>query len=773
MRCFLFLLLIFALWLPGIGTAQVPPAPAQAIVPFSELASQAAETQARLLKIDAEMKDSSTLWSIKSGLPILTLRINSRESEDTQLFSGRLETDVLGEIALQWKALETPLKDWNSQLSLMSKHLSETRATLHQEEARWKATSEASSVSDLSKTLQDEAILTASRVADTQAQLEKRSKDVVDLQNQVALQLNRIKGSQEHIELARSRQVKQVFERDSAAIYDQATVSEFRSALVSGLPELGLSLSLSLISSFQQQAGAMAVPLVSFLILYMGLTRLAQWAQDFEDKNLEAAMVVLKNPAATALLLSLVVSRGGLDASTPRIVLACLGLCTLAPAVLLLNGILGSRLRPLLYALIGFCVVDQVRFVATPLPVLVRSLLLLECLGALAFCLWLRRQESPLGQYGWLRRVAAALFFISLISNIFGYWGLASVLCNTLLRGAYTAVLLIGCLQVLNALLVVGLQLRPLILLRAVSQHRGMWRRELLRIAKCVALWAWFVSVLDNLSLTATFFQSVSAVLTASLSIGTLQLTLGRTITACLLVWLSLKVSKFARFVLNEDVFPNLKVSRGIPYGVASGVHYLSITLGILLALSALGIDTTHFTMVAGALSVGLGFGLQNVVNNFVSGVILLVERPVNVGDTVKLGEFQGELKRIGLRSSILVVGDGSQVIIPNSELINQRVVNWSGCGDTRRLTLTVSIPIEASVSDARSVLERTASENPALLQEPAPEVLVLGVKGSNIDLQLLSWVGDYRTLQAVKSQLIVELSDKLGKLGIVLTSSV
>src|SRR6516225_30459 len=166
-----------------------------------------------------------------------------------------------------------------------------------------------------------------------------------------------------------------------------------------------------------------------------------------------------------------------------------------------------------------------------------------------------------------------------------------------------------------------------------------------------------------------TFAKSITttqATLNANLAIGSFSITLGGILAFLITVWASFLISKFLRFVLEEDVYHHLRLAAGIPYAISTMLHYAILLVGFFVALGALGIDLTKLTILAGAFSVGIGFGLQNIVNNFVSGLILLFERPIKVGDVIEVGGNVGEVSRIGIRASVIRTADGSEIIVPN-----------------------------------------------------------------------------------------------------------
>ena len=126
------------------------------------------------------------------------------------------------------------------------------------------------------------------------------------------------------------------------------------------------------------------------------------------------------------------------------------------------------------------------------------------------------------------------------------------------------------------------------------------------------------------------------------------------------------------RFLLDEDVYPRIHLRRGLPYAISTMLHYVILLIGFFAGLAALGVDMTKVTILAGAFSVGVGFGLQNIFNNFVSGLILLFERPINIGDMVQIDDASGLVEHIGIRASIIRTLNGSEIIVPNGKLPDQ-----------------------------------------------------------------------------------------------------
>jgi potassium-dependent mechanosensitive channel len=185
-----------------------------------------------------------------------------------------------------------------------------------------------------------------------------------------------------------------------------------------------------------------------------------------------------------------------------------------------------------------------------------------------------------------------------------------------------------------------------------------------------------------------------------------------------------------------------MALPRGVPYALSSLTRYALLVGGFLLALATLGLDLTHITVLVSAFGVGLGFGLQQLVANFVAGLLLLFERPLQVGDAVQIGELVGEVERIGLRASTLRTAEGAEVIVPNSKLIDQQLTNWTLSDRKRRVDLDV-VAERADPEQIQALLIEIASRDPRVQAEPEPEALVVRFSEESAEFQLRFWTDD------------------------------
>ncbi len=282
---------------------------------------------------------------------------------------------------------------------------------------------------------------------------------------------------------------------------------------------------------------------------------------------------------------------------------------------------------------------DQIRLLAASLPQLARLLFLGQMLGGSLFLLWLLRSrilrtgavETSSRSSQAMRAIAVVglVFLLSaFLANAFGYIDLGNLLAIIFLRSVYVAALLYASVRIFEGLIIIALRVRPLSSLRVVSLYRPMLQQRAGLLLGILAVLCWLNLMLGFFGLLTPLITTASAALNANIGIGSLSVSLGGILAFLIAIWASFLISKFLRFLLEEDVYQYFLLAGGIPHAISTLLHYLILLVGFFIALGALGIDLTKITILAGAFSVGIGFGLQNVINNFVSGLILAFRAP-------------------------------------------------------------------------------------------------------------------------------------------------
>ncbi len=241
-----------------------------------------------------------------------------------------------------------------------------------------------------------------------------------------------------------------------------------------------------------------------------------------------------------------------------------------------------------------------------------------------------------------------------------------------------------------------------------------------------------------------TFWEIWSAVIAflsrPLLKMGGLQLSLQTVLYLLVFGYLLVYISRKLTTLLSDRVLARKNVDVGVRQATATILRYILITAGFIILLQTAGIDLTALNVLAGAVGIGVGFGLQNIANNFISGLIILFERPIKVGDRIEVGNVEGDVVHIKGRSTTVVTNDNIAIIVPNSNFITKEVVNWSHVGKQVRFKVPVSVSYSSDVRLVEKLLLEVAAENPDVLEDPPPAVRFLEFGESALHFQLRAW---------------------------------
>lgn len=199
--------------------------------------------------------------------------------------------------------------------------------------------------------------------------------------------------------------------------------------------------------------------------------------------------------------------------------------------------------------------------------------------------------------------------------------------------------------------------------------------------------------------------------------------------------------SRALRKIIKTKVFPKYALDEGIQLAILRVAHYLLVGLGIIVAVQSIGLNLTSLAVVFGLLSVGIGFGLQHVVSNFISGLIILFERPIKIGDRITIGDVLGDVVNISLRATLIRTIDNISIIVPNSEFITSRVINWSHRDPKIRVHIAVGVAYGSDVPLVIKSLLEVAENHPVVLKDPPPKVWFNGFGDSSLNFELLVWI--------------------------------
>ncbi|WP_160713461.1 mechanosensitive ion channel family protein [Chitinophaga solisilvae] len=383
-----------------------------------------------------------------------------------------------------------------------------------------------------------------------------------------------------------------------------------------------------------------------------------------------------------------------------------------------------------------------------------------------------------------LRETAMSTFahpkFTGPVIKIFAFTSALSLLLVVMARVSTAKIM--GSSAVVNLVMALNLYILVKILLEAVflqvesNKNSSTFisfmdyqdvQRKLKTFLTVVAFVGWLIIIARNLYLYDAIYEVISDFLSTSHRLGNSDFTFSSVIIFVLVIWISFVASQLIAYM-----FGNTGQSTAPAQKTKFGSTLLLLRLavlagGVLLAFAASGIPMDKLTIVIGALSVGIGFGLQNIVNNLVSGIILAFEKPIEVGDVIELGTRSGVVKEIGIRSSKIAAYDGSTVIVPNADLISQQLINWTVTNRVRRVTFTIGVAYGTNVQQATDIIKSAFPDREGVMTAPEPLVLLSQFADNSINFQVYFWIADLGNAGSIQSAVLAYIYDAFSKAGI------
>ena len=222
--------------------------------------------------------------------------------------------------------------------------------------------------------------------------------------------------------------------------------------------------------------------------------------------------------------------------------------------------------------------------------------------------------------------------------------------------------------------------------------------------------------------------------------LGELAVTPTALLKASLFVLLLALLTRIIRRIVRARILEYTPLDEGQKFALEKGLQYLVFAIGLIIGLQSAGVNMSSFAVVGGAIGIGVGFGLQTIVKDFVSGLVLLLERPIKVGDRVEVGTLQGDVVQIGARGTWVRTNDNVVMIVPNSEFVENRVTNWTANDRQVRITIPVGVSYSSDPGEVRQILLDVARGHPDVLETPKPDVIFIGFGDSSLDFELRIW---------------------------------
>ncbi len=380
----------------------------------------------------------------------------------------------------------------------------------------------------------------------------------------------------------------------------------------------------------------------------------------------------------------------------------------------------------------------------------------------LIICLWLLRSRTVVfknledsGARKWVLTVSLIQVILSIAFNLTGRLTLSKLFAFSSVDSLVLAITLKVCCTILIDAVYTQSEVfhnRFFAFLNFVDL-----KKKLRSVLWIVAIFLWTLSILRNLMLYQRVSGFILYVINKPRTIGSISYTYASGILFILIIWISSVLSQFVNFFFDESQNPGPQKKTRLG-SIALLVRIAIWTAGFLIAVAAAGIPINKISILIGALGVGIGFGLQNLVNNLVSGIIIAFERPIQIGDTIEVAGKTGTVQEIGVRSSQINNGEGANIIIPNGDLLSQQLINWTMHNRNKRLKVVISVPFTSDFRKARDLILVELNKNEKIMRDPKPAVTVDTFANNTVNYEVKFWVPDMSETGNVRNELMLNI---------------
>jgi potassium-dependent mechanosensitive channel len=751
-----------------LALATSPPNEAPTPIPVAQLVRAAESAYAELQRIADLAGPGGVLDRVASQLAGMEREIDQLRSAAT--VEG--QTDYVG---LEIRRRQSLVRRWDDELSTRVQQLDAAAGSLRRLVETWKLT-----VASLGTEIPPALVARATDVRDRASAMEgvvqERLALQLELQDRVATLKLALTGQLASLAAAEAARRQELFETESKPLWRPVVWTRspgFPGPLRVFLTQVRAAASYT--ASEPLRSGMHLALAAALIAIGLAVTRRIRSGSAAPGRRPVPLEVVARYPIDSAVLLALLATPLLHPAGPPALTLL-LNVAAVVP-IMRVAGFLAPEWRRPVRWCAALYVAERLAAFTPQAGISARVALLAVTLAVSIAC------AAGFRNRGWLREldagrwkipiaaaagVAATLLAVSAVANLVGNASLAEVLTGATLKSAFAAAASVAVVVIASGTVGALLQLPYSSRFRIVRNHQELLVRRVGSLLRAAATAVWVLFTLHAFHATRQVREAAGAALAWRLKVGGLDLALGDVVAFAITLWIAIWLSRAIKFLLDEAALPSFGVTRGTATAISTTATYAVVGIGFGAAVLAAGVEMTRFAVLAGTLGVGIGFGLQNVVNNFVSGLILLYEQPVQVGDVIDLGQLSGTVRRIGVRSSTVRTFQGADVIVPNSNFISAEVVNWTGTDRARRVDIGLSVAYGTEPGRVVELLLASAKGCAGVAPLPEPAALFTGFGESALQFELRFWstVDDWVT---TASALRSSIYDALARAGIVL----
>jgi small-conductance mechanosensitive channel len=348
----------------------------------------------------------------------------------------------------------------------------------------------------------------------------------------------------------------------------------------------------------------------------------------------------------------------------------------------------------------------------------------------------------------------------AIFANVAGAVGFSVKLFTSLVTSLVLMLIFLAIAKIIRGLIGLLVHHRTAESAPTFRAHADRIQKDLIYLTHIALIGYWTYLVFAQFGLLYYLERWWHAITDIAWQIGEVTISIGALIDFSIVLLATWLVARLSDILLDLELFSRYQFPRGVPAAIKMITRYLIITVGTIFALTVLGIKLTDLSLIAGALGVGIGFGLRNIMANFVSGLLLVFERPVQQGDAVEVGGVFGDVQKIGIRATTIKTYDGSEVIVPNADFITKEVTNWTLSSKSRRIKMVYKTALDSDPYHVIETIRQAVEAQSEIRTDPKPKVLFDGYGDYFLQFTVYFWVDE--KLLDIKSQTALAIYEAL-----------
>jgi len=749
-------------------------------VPLANIGIETEMTLSKSREIRNNIQPSKSELELDSLIPQKLLSVEKlKKDTDLEEIEG-MNLKQTENIKNDVSQLRSQLDGWRSTLTTKTEDINEMKSELADLKTQWIKTLELEREEKLPKQVTDRIQTNLTEVNGLNKELVERNNDLLTRQDEITGALIYLDEVLNTIAKTEETRRSQLLTIDSPPIWQMFDIEQDTLSITQRVKNIVEAHNSDYRGFADNYRSNIYYHLLIFVLLlfftYFLKSEVSKWSDEKKDEAISYSTQVISKPFWSSFLVTLLLT-GIVYSGAPKDVLDYYFALLVFPILTIVPGLIPNINKNYFYFVGGVFVLTQFQDYFSELNILDRSLLFLIDLLTIVLLVNLLRgrrkisEANPNINWGFafmIMRLCVFLLSISIISNSVGNTVLSKLLSEGCLPMIYGGTIIYASALILKGLFALLIQHDSLSKLNMIQNYPDEVKHHIFRAIRLLAIIYWVYITLSGFEIFDPVYGWFEDFFTKQWIVGSVSLSAGSILAFFITLWISLTASRFIRFILQDEILTHFEMPRGVPGAIGMIVRLVLILIGFVLAFGAAKIDMSNITIIFGALGVGIGFGLQNIFNNLVSGLIVAFERPIQVGDTIQIAtlNLMGEVKEIGIRASTVRTFDGAEVIVPNGNLISNEMINWTLSDHRRRQEIIVGVAYGTDTTKVLEILNAVVPEQENVLKNPAPFIIFVGFGDSSLDFRVLFWT-HFSNGMGTKSAVGIAIDEAFKKAGI------